>query len=83
MSGPLIKMLGQLAVVGASVFGRAFVTAYQQAIQNAKKGGPAAAEAARSAGVMKSGMDRGQALGILNLTEAEANPQAVAKQYKR
>ena len=36
MSGAILKVLGQIAVVGASVFGRAFVTAYQQAVQNAK-----------------------------------------------
>jgi len=34
MSGPFVRMIVQLAVASASVFSRAFVEAYQQAIQS-------------------------------------------------
>ena len=42
MSGPFIKMVAQMAVQGFAVVGRAMITAYQQALQNAKAGGGAA-----------------------------------------
>jgi import inner membrane translocase subunit TIM16 len=80
MSGPLLRILGQVAIAGVSVFSRAFLSAYQQAVQNAKKGGSAASAASA---IMKNTMSKSQALSILNITEKEATPEIVKKQYDR
>eukprot|EP00520_Triparma_pacifica_P020047 CAMPEP_0118657714 /NCGR_PEP_ID=MMETSP0785-20121206/14171_1 /TAXON_ID=91992 /ORGANISM="Bolidomonas pacifica, Strain CCMP 1866" /LENGTH=122 /DNA_ID=CAMNT_0006550661 /DNA_START=182 /DNA_END=547 /DNA_ORIENTATION=- len=84
MAGPIIRILGQVAVMAAGIFGKAFVTAYQQAIHQAKSGGPQAAEAAaKAAGISKNTMNRGQARMILNLEKEECTPQSIQKQYDR
>eukprot|EP00518_Triparma_eleuthera_P001218 CAMPEP_0182457446 /NCGR_PEP_ID=MMETSP1319-20130603/3008_1 /TAXON_ID=172717 /ORGANISM="Bolidomonas pacifica, Strain RCC208" /LENGTH=132 /DNA_ID=CAMNT_0024655919 /DNA_START=325 /DNA_END=719 /DNA_ORIENTATION=+ len=86
MAGPVLRILGQVAAMAVGVFGRAFVTAYQQAVAQAKQGkgaAQAAEAAAKAAGVKKNQMNLGQACQILNITESEINPATVAKQYDR
>jgi len=83
MSGPVLRILGQVAVAAVGIFGRAFVSAYQQAVQNAKSGKGTAQAAAQSAGVIKNAMNLNQACGILNIVEAEATPAIVKKQYDK
>mmetsp|Transcript_39643 Transcript_39643/g.58227 ORF Transcript_39643/g.58227 Transcript_39643/m.58227 type:complete len:120 (-) Transcript_39643:175-534(-) len=76
--GPLARVLAQAAILGVSILTRALPAAYAQAIQNAKKnGGAAAAQALRKT------MERDEALNIMNLTEGEATPEAIQKQYDR
>jgi len=79
--GPLARIIAQLVVPVVAVLARALPAAYAQALQNARKAGVDAAEA--SAPVFGKRITRSEALQVLNLTEAEATPQAVQKQYER
>ncbi|EWM30512.1 mitochondrial import inner membrane translocase subunit tim16 [Nannochloropsis gaditana] len=73
MSGPFVRMLVNIAVMSASVFSRAFVAAYHQALQNAKQGGGTAAKAAsRTYG----GMAPDEALKVLNLQKTDLKSSA-------
>lgn len=75
--GPLARIIAQLVVPVVAVLARALPAAYAQALQNARKAGVDAAEA--SAPVFGKRITRSEALQVLNLTEAEATPQAVQK----
>lgn len=75
--GPLARLLAQLVVPVVAVLARALPAAYAQALQNAKKAGVDAAEA--SAPVFGRRIARNEALQILNLSEAEATPEAIQK----
>ncbi|TYZ58189.1 hypothetical protein PybrP1_003844 [[Pythium] brassicae (nom. inval.)] len=84
MSGPIARVIAQVVVMTAGVVSRAFVTAYQQAVHNAKSGNTAAAMAAKPAARAKNVMSREQALEILNFpTAAHPKPDEVAKQFTR
>lgn len=85
MSGPIARVIAQVVVMTAGVVSRAFVTAYQQAVHNAKNGGnTAAAMAAKPATRAKNVMAREQALEILNFpTSARPKPDEVSKQFTR
>ena len=81
MSGPFIKMVAQFAVQGIAVVGRAMITAYQQALQNAKAGGGAAAAASN---LVKRKMASDEAMKILNIeTREELTVETVKQLYKR
>ena len=75
--GPLARLVAQLVVPVVAVLARALPSAYAQALQNARKAGVDAAEA--SAPVFGKRISRSEALQVLNLTEAEATPQAIQK----
>jgi hypothetical protein len=78
MSGPFVKILIQIVVPVVAVLARALPAAYGQALQNARKSGVNAAEAA--APVFGKRISRSEALQVLNLTEAEASsPEAIQK----
>ncbi|GAB5030050.1 mitochondrial import inner membrane translocase subunit tim16 [Nannochloropsis oceanica] len=81
MSGPFVRMLVNIAVMSASVFSRAFVAAYHQALQNAKQGGGTAAKAAsRTYG----GMAPDEALKVLNLQKTDMkNPARLIEQFDK
>ncbi|GMI41315.1 hypothetical protein TrCOL_g573 [Triparma columacea] len=83
MAGPIIRVLGQVAVLAAGIFGKAFVSAYQQAVMQAKNGPQAAEAAAKAAGIAKNQLTRGQARQILNLEKENTNPESVQKAYDR
>jgi len=72
--GPIARALVQVVVLGVSVLSRALPAAYAQAVQNAKKGGGAAAQS-----VIRQKMSRDEALQILNLSDSEVNPEAIRK----
>ena len=59
-------MVAQLLVMGAGIFSRAFVVAYQQAVSNAKAGGGAAAAAAKATSLSNK-ITVSESLQILNL----------------
>lgn len=83
MSGPLARVIAQVVVMTAGVVSRAFVTAYQQAVHNAKTGNTAAMTA-KTAVKGKNVMPREQALEILNFsTSAKPNPEEITKQFTR
>ncbi|GAB9472315.1 hypothetical protein Gpo141_00009496 [Globisporangium polare] len=85
MSGPIARVIAQVVVMSAGIVSRAFVSAYQQAVHNAKNGnaGPAAM-AAKSAVKGKNFMSREQALEILNFpTSAKPTPEEFSKQFTR
>lgn len=75
--GPLARLLAQLVVPVVAVLARALPAAYAQALQNARKAGVDATEAA--APVFGKRIRRSEALQVLNLAEAEATPEAVKK----
>ena len=76
--GPFARILAQIVVPVVAVLARALPAAYSQALQNARKAGVDATEAA--APVFGKRISRSEALQILNLTEAEAaNPEAIQK----
>jgi len=80
--GPLLKLLAQIVVPVVAVLARALPAAYAQALQNARKSGVNAAEAA--APVFGKRISRSEALQVLNLTEAEASsPEAIQKQFEK
>jgi hypothetical protein len=77
MAAPFAKLLLQIVVPVVAVLARALPAAYGQALQNARKSGLNAAEAA--APVFGTRISRSEALQVLNLAEAEANPEAIQK----
>jgi import inner membrane translocase subunit TIM16 len=81
MSGPFVRMLVNIAVMSASVFSRAFVAAYHQALQNAKQGGGTAGKAtSRTYG----GMAPDEALKVLNLQKTDMkNPARLMEQFDK
>ena len=77
-AGPFVRLLAQIVVPVVAVLARALPAAYAQALQNARKSGVNAAEAA--APVFGKRISRSEALQVLNLTEAEASsPEAIQK----
>jgi hypothetical protein len=75
--GPLVRVLAQFVVPLVAVLARALPSAYAQALQNARKAGVDATEAA--APVFGKRISRSEALQILNLAEKEVTPEAVQK----
>lgn len=77
-------MIAQVVVMSAGIVSRAFVSAYQQAVHNAKNGNAGPAMAAKSAVKGKNVMSREQALEILNFpTSAKPTPEEFSKQFTR
>jgi hypothetical protein len=77
-AGPFVRLLAQIVVPVVAVLARALPAAYAQALQNARKSGVSAAEAAVP--VFGKRISRSEALQVLNLTEAEASsPEAIQK----
>lgn len=85
--GPLGRILAQGVVAGIAVLARALPAAYAAALQNARKSGAdkAASEAARKGASFlgKTRMSRDEALMVLNITEKEATPKAIQRQYEQ
>mmetsp|Transcript_38419 Transcript_38419/g.110365 ORF Transcript_38419/g.110365 Transcript_38419/m.110365 type:complete len:125 (-) Transcript_38419:309-683(-) len=80
--GPLFRLAAQLVVPVVAVLARAIPAAYGQALQNARKAGVDATEAA--APVFGKRISRSEALQVLNLTEQEAaNPEVIQKQFEK
>ena len=77
MAGPFARILAQFVVPVIAILARAIPAAYGQALQNARKSGVTATEAA--APVFGKRISRSEALQVLNLTEAEATPEAIQK----
>ena len=77
--GPIARILAQIVVPVVAVLARALPSAYAQALQNARKAGVYATEAA--APVFGKRISRSEALQVLNLTEEQvaANPEAIQK----
>mmetsp|Transcript_33592 Transcript_33592/g.81214 ORF Transcript_33592/g.81214 Transcript_33592/m.81214 type:complete len:141 (-) Transcript_33592:567-989(-) len=85
--GPLGRVVAQAAVAGIAILARALPAAYAAALQNARKSGAdkAAEEAARKGASFlgKARMSRDEALMVLNLTEKDAEAEAIQRQYER
>lgn len=73
--GPFARILAQLVVPVVAILARALPAAYAQALQNARKAG-VDKEAAVS---LRKKISKSEALQILNLSEAEATPEAIQK----
>ena len=76
------RIIAQMIVSGAQIVSRAFITAYQQALRNAKAGGGAAA-AGSATGVVRRRLATDEALKILNMERSELTAEAVQKRYDR
>eukprot|EP01033_Poteriospumella_lacustris_P013228 gene13228-9475_t len=76
------RVIAQMIISGAQIVSRAFITAYQQALRNAKAGGGAAA-AGGATGVVRRRLATDEALKILNLERSELTAEAVQKRYDR
>eukprot|EP01040_Poterioochromonas_malhamensis_P019852 gene19852-23560_t len=72
------RVIAQMIISGAQIVSRAFITAYQQALRNAKAGGGAAA-AGGATGVVRRRLATDEALKILNLERSELTAEAVQK----
>ena len=71
------KIVAQLVIAGMQVFSKAFGMAYQQAAQNAKRGG---ADAVKAAAVRGSRMKFEEAVQVLNLNKTDVEgPEATKK----
>lgn len=81
--GPFARILAQIVVPVVAVLARAIPAAYGQALNNARKAGVDATEAA--APVFGKRISRSEALMVLNITEKEvkADPKIVQKQFER
>lgn len=81
--GPFARLLAQIVVPVVAVLARAIPAAYGQALNNARKAGVDATEAA--APVFGKHIPRMEALQVLNITEKEikADPTIVQKQFER
>lgn len=81
--GPFARILAQIVVPVVAVLARAIPAAYGQALNNARKAGVDATEAA--APVFGKRISRSEALMVLNITEQEvkADPKIVQKQFER
>ena len=77
--GPFARLLAQIVVPVVAVLARAIPAAYGQALNNARKAGVDATEAA--APVFGKRITRSEALQVLNITEREikADPEIVQK----
>lgn len=80
MANPFVRIIVNIVVTGVSVFSRAFVAAYHQALQNAKAGG---AQAAKSAS--RSGIATDEALKILEVQKSDllTNPVRIQQQFEK
>jgi|Transcript_3143 import inner membrane translocase subunit TIM16 len=81
--GPFARILAQVVVPVVAVLARAIPAAYGQALNNARKAGVDATEAA--APVFGKRITRSEALQVLNITEQEikADPKIVQNQFER
>jgi large subunit ribosomal protein L40e len=71
---PLAKLLGQIAVMGSMILGRAFVQAYKEAMAKA------AANAAASGGTLRAGMSKDEAMKILGVDD-KAQAEKIAERH--
>lgn len=81
MSGPFARIVAQVVIMGAGIVSKAFVSAYQQALHNAKNG-QTVAQAAQA--VSRRGkMTSEEATQILNLEKNKINMANILQQYDR
>mmetsp|Transcript_48937 Transcript_48937/g.96921 ORF Transcript_48937/g.96921 Transcript_48937/m.96921 type:complete len:145 (+) Transcript_48937:27-461(+) len=73
------KIIAQLIVSGVTMFTKAFFSAYQQALRNAKAGG---APAAASAVATKFKMRPDEALKIMNIEKGELTKKLLDERFK-
>ena len=66
-----------------AVASRAFVSAYQQALQNAKAGGGASAAANLGKAIRLTKMQSDEALKVLNIQRTALTAEALELQYKK
>uniref|UniRef100_A0A7R9U2F3 Mitochondrial import inner membrane translocase subunit TIM16 n=1 Tax=Pinguiococcus pyrenoidosus TaxID=172671 RepID=A0A7R9U2F3_9STRA len=78
-AGPFARLLAQAMIMGGTMFSRAFLKAYQEAVKNAQKGG---AGAAAQGAIRRLKMQESEALGILNLKKPEVNAHAIQERFQ-
>ena len=82
--GPFARILTQITVGVVAVLARAIPKAYGEALNNARKAGVTAETASKTASTFGGKrISKSEALQVLNLTEKEATPEAIQKQFDR
>jgi len=76
------RVIAQVIMQFTAVASRAFVSAYQQALQNAKAGGGGAA-AANIGNALKNKMKSDEALKVLNIDRSALNATVLEQQYSK
>eukprot|EP00752_Nemacystus_decipiens_P005409 g4904.t1 len=77
MASPFARVIAQLAVASAGIVSRAFVSAYSQAVHNARTGTLESAKAMSRT----SKLSTLEAMQILNLQKGEMKPDLIKKRY--
>jgi mitochondrial import inner membrane translocase subunit TIM16 len=79
------KILAQILIQASAVFSRAAVQAYGQALQNAKRGGGAAAKATGNAAARArlGKMQTQEALDVLNIQKADMSKDTVKEAFEK
>ncbi|CAM9895311.1 unnamed protein product, partial [Scytosiphon promiscuus] len=77
MANPFARIIAQLAVASAGIVSRAFVSAYSQAVHNARTGTLESAKAMSRT----SKLSTLEAMQILNLQKGEMKPDLIKKRY--
>ncbi|CAM9561107.1 unnamed protein product [Pylaiella littoralis] len=77
MASPFARIIAQLAVASAGIVSRAFVSAYSQAVHNARTGTLESAKAMSRT----SKLSTLEAMQILNLQKGEMKPDLIKKRY--
>ncbi|CAM9176223.1 unnamed protein product [Ectocarpus sp. 4 AP-2014] len=77
MANPFARIIAQLAVASAGIVSRAFVSAYSQAVHNARTGTLESAKAMSRT----SKLSTLEAMQILNLQKGEMKPDLIKERY--
>ncbi|CAM9463680.1 unnamed protein product [Ectocarpus fasciculatus] len=77
MASPFARIIAQLAVASAGIVSRAFVSAYSQAVHNARTGTLESAKAMSRT----SKLSTLEAMQILNLQKGEMKPDLIKQRY--
>ncbi|CAM9424658.1 unnamed protein product [Ectocarpus sp. 6 AP-2014] len=77
MANPFARIIAQLAVASAGIVSRAFVSAYSQAVHNARTGTLESAKAMSRT----SKLSTLEAMQILNLQKGEMKPDLIKQRY--
>lgn len=75
------RIIAQMIISGVQIVSRAVITAYQQALRNAKAGG--GPTGAGAAGVVRRRIATDEALKIMNIERSELTPQIVEERFQK
>eukprot|EP01035_Chromulina_nebulosa_P024758 gene24758-32241_t len=77
------RVIAQLIIKGSTILAKAFVTAYQQALHNAKAGGGNAPNTASTMTRSKNKLHLSEAFQILNIEKSSLSKTILEERYKK